>query len=182
MANAARIILNPAALALFGTNAKARVKVENGTIFVRPSNRVSPVNLPKGEFLAPVETMANNRGRFVMRTNIPDAGTKYSFVPNKFGWFALAEGAPSNNQEASARVEHFNAPEEPAKTRAPRGSKKAQQEAAKAEASGETKTDDSTDETAETAEQETETSEATDAGEESDKETENGDNNKVDAS
>lgn len=82
------ITLNAAArgISAFETSAKLRIKTVGETTFVRPTDRVSRVNLPKEEFLVDLKA-----GKAVVEGLEIAEGT-YGVTADKYGWFALVPG------------------------------------------------------------------------------------------
>lgn len=85
----ATITLNAAARQQdkFSSNGKIRAKLVDGVMFLRPTGRAKPVNLPKTERL--VEMSAN--GKIELEGMEAAAGT-YGLRADKYGWFALTPG------------------------------------------------------------------------------------------
>jgi len=89
--------------ALIGENTKARVRVIDGSVQVRFSNRTSLVNLPKTEVVRDLYVKGNGR-----RLGLPsefaaplEVGTKVALVPGKYGWFTVS---PAGNDNVAASV------------------------------------------------------------------------------
>jgi hypothetical protein len=88
--------LNKNASALMGTATKVRIRVLDGTLQVRPTDRKSAVGLPKGELLADLrlKKQAVRALRFTIPSEVADAagiGTNIQFLTEtgKHGWIAL---------------------------------------------------------------------------------------------
>jgi len=71
----------------FSANSKIRAKIQDGVMFIRPTARKAPVNLPKTERLV---DMASN-GKVEIEGIELGAGT-YGLTAEKYGWFALTPG------------------------------------------------------------------------------------------
>lgn len=91
--------LNAAATAQLAGAPKLRVRVQDGMVQVRPTDRVSAVNLPKGETLRAVTRKNASTVKFGLGGTELAPGTRLAVVPAKYGWFTLqaveelAEGA-----------------------------------------------------------------------------------------
>lgn len=83
------LTLNSAGRALVGTTSKVRAKVLDGVMFIRPTERKAPVNLPKGEKLVDF-----NGGKASLEGFEHAEGT-YGLNADKYGWFALTNEAPA---------------------------------------------------------------------------------------
>lgn len=83
------ITLNAAARSQdkFSTNGKIRAKLVDGTMFLRPTARKAPVNLPKAERLVDMSTA----GKVELEGMELASGT-YGLRADKYGWFALTPG------------------------------------------------------------------------------------------
>lgn len=83
------ITLNAAARSQdrFSANNKIRAKIVDGIMFIRPTDRAKPVNLPKTERLVDV----SNAGKLELEGMELQAGT-YGLRADKYGWFALTPG------------------------------------------------------------------------------------------
>jgi hypothetical protein len=75
--------LNTAARNLIPASSKVRAKVVDGVMFIRPTERKAPVNLPKGEKLVDFAG-----GKATLEGFEHAAGT-YGLNADKYGWFAL---------------------------------------------------------------------------------------------
>lgn len=75
--------LNTAAKSLIPAASKVRAKIVDGTMFIRPTERKAPVNLPKGEKLVDFAG-----GKASLEGFEHEAGT-YGLTADKYGWFAL---------------------------------------------------------------------------------------------
>lgn len=84
------LILNTAARGLshFVGAAKIRAKIVEGTVFLRPTNRKTPVNLPKGEKLVDLAS-----GKLNIEGLEANAGA-YGLQPERYGWFVMTPDAP----------------------------------------------------------------------------------------
>lgn len=71
----------------FSTNAKVRAKLVDGTLFIRPTARAKPVNLPKTERLVEM----SQTGKVELEGMELASGT-YGLRADKYGWFALTPG------------------------------------------------------------------------------------------
>lgn len=82
--------------ALVGTATKARIRLRDGVLQVRFTDRTSLVNLPKDEQVANLSVKGNGR-RLGLRSafgSVIEAGTKVSLVGAKYGWFNVV---PTND-------------------------------------------------------------------------------------
>lgn len=93
-----KLTLNKAAAAAFAGAEKIRVKTVSGTLFVRPTARKAGVNLPKGEKLVNL----TRAGATVMAAveGVEASAGNFGLVPNKYGWFVLADANPSKTAPA----------------------------------------------------------------------------------
>ena len=102
------VTLNAAAVALFGaalaSAPKIRVRAgDEGTVQIRPTARVSAVNLPKTEALRDLRAKDSSR-RFSV-TNLELAvGAAFTLQPAKYGWFTLVPAPAGVVGAAGARV------------------------------------------------------------------------------
>ena len=101
------ITLNAAAVALFGALASApkiRVRTDaDGNVQVRPTARVSAVNLPKTEALRPLGVKDNSR-RFSVTNDALTVGAAFGLVAGKYGWFTLTPASAVTAGVPGARV------------------------------------------------------------------------------
>jgi hypothetical protein len=88
--------LNKNASALMGEATKVRIRVLDGTLQVRPTDRKSAVGLPKGEMLAElrIKKQAVRALRFTIPSEVAEAanvgdGLQFLTVTGKHGWIAL---------------------------------------------------------------------------------------------
>jgi len=83
------ITLNAAARSQdkFSTNGKIRAKLVDGVMFIRPTGRAKPVNLPKTERLVEM----SSAGKVELEGMELTAGN-YGLRADKYGWFALTPG------------------------------------------------------------------------------------------
>jgi len=88
-----------ASATVIGSATKARVRVQDGAVQVRFTDRTSTINMPKDEMLRDLGVKGSGR-RLGLPTaiadSLPEAGTALELVPGKYGWFtlaALSEGA-----------------------------------------------------------------------------------------
>lgn len=84
----ATLTLNTAArgIAAFGSATKIRTRTVDGVMFIRPTDRKAPVNLPKTQSLVPLAG-----GKFSIE-NLDMAEGAYGLNADKYGWFALVPG------------------------------------------------------------------------------------------
>ena len=71
---------------VIGTATKARVRVLDGSVQVRFTDRTSTVNMPKTEMLRDLGVKGSGRRLGLpseIASNLPDAGTAVSLVPGK---------------------------------------------------------------------------------------------------
>lgn len=103
------LAINSAATALIGAATSVRIRAnENGTIDIRPTDRASAVNLPKGEVLRPLGTKGSGLTVGLPAETLPtvEAGTVLELTAGKYGWFTLssvqdlARGAPGGRVSA----------------------------------------------------------------------------------
>lgn len=78
--------------ALVGESTKARLRIKDGALQVRFSNRTSLVNLPKDEEVRDIGVKGSGR-----RIGLPTAFNdnleldgKVALIPAKYGWFTVA--------------------------------------------------------------------------------------------
>lgn len=75
--------------ALVGTATKARLRLRDGRLQIRFTDRTSLVNLPKTEQVANLSVKGNGR-RLGLRSNFAEsleAGSKIALVGAKYGWY-----------------------------------------------------------------------------------------------
>lgn len=98
------VTLNASALAVavaFASAPKVRVRTsQDGTVQLRPTDRVSAVNLPKTEALRDLRAKANSR-RFSVTNDALNIGAAFDLVAGKYGWFSLV---PTTGATVGARV------------------------------------------------------------------------------
>lgn len=93
--------LNAAATAQLAGATKLRVRIQDGKVQIRPTDRASAVNLPKGESLRAVSRKNASTVKFGMGGTELTPGTKLVPVAAKYGWFTLeaveelAQGTPA---------------------------------------------------------------------------------------
>ena len=82
------LTLNSAArgIAAFGSATKIRARNVDGVWSIRPTDRKSPVNLPKGQSLVPLAG-----GKFEIE-NLDMAEGAFGLDADKNGWFVLVPG------------------------------------------------------------------------------------------
>lgn len=82
------LTLNSAArgIAVFGSATKIRARNVDGVLFIRPTVRATPVNLPENQSLVPLAG-----GRFEIK-NLDMAEGAYGLDVDKHGWFVLIPG------------------------------------------------------------------------------------------
>jgi hypothetical protein len=81
------------AASVIGSATKARVRVQDGSVQVRFTDRTSTVNMPKTEQLRNLGVKGSGRRLGLpseIASNLPEAGTALALVPGKYGWFTLA--------------------------------------------------------------------------------------------
>ena len=110
MANKTQINLNGAALASLNGNTKLRVRVKDGVLQVRPTDRVLASNLPEGEMLRTVsfKRKADGEARgavFGLPGFEAEKGTKYEVVAGKYGWLSLVQTDSVTKGSAAASVQ-----------------------------------------------------------------------------
>lgn len=98
--------LNKNATALMGSATKVRVRINEGVLQVRPTDRKSAVGLPKGEILVDLreKKQAVRSLRFTIPAEVAEAGmvaegVQFLTVTGKHGWIAL-RGATQDEQAA----------------------------------------------------------------------------------
>ncbi len=92
---------NTAALEGFGDTSKVRVKTLDGVLFIRPTDRKSHVNLPKGEKLVDLVRKGNVAKITVEGFEVAgEVGASLALQKAKYGWIAAA-GEPA---KGAARV------------------------------------------------------------------------------
>jgi hypothetical protein len=81
-----------ATTSIIGENTKARVRVQDGLVQIRPTERASTINMPKTEMLRNITVKGNGR-RIGLPSEIADlipTGAKVALTPGKYGWFTIA--------------------------------------------------------------------------------------------
>ena len=85
--------LAAASTSVIGSATKARVRINEGKVQVRFTDRVSLVNLPKGEEVINLGVKGSGR-RLGLKSDIADnlqaPGTGLTLTQAKYGWFTLA--------------------------------------------------------------------------------------------
>lgn len=84
----ATVNLNKLASELVGENTKVRIRVLDGLVQIRPTNRVKGSNLPKGELLVDLRSKDSNR-RFTLPKEIEMPVGGFRAVELKHNWIAL---------------------------------------------------------------------------------------------
>lgn len=102
------VTLNAAAVALFGAALASAPKIRvrtaaDGTLQVRPTARVSAVNLPKTEALRELRVKDNSR-RFSVANDALTVGAAFGLVAAKYGWYNLTPAASVTAGVPGARV------------------------------------------------------------------------------
>lgn len=102
------VTLNAAAVALFGAALASAPKIRvragtDGAIEIRPTARVSAVNLPKTEALRDLRVKDNSR-RFSVTNLDLNVGAAYTMDAGKYGWFRLTPAPVGTVGAAGARV------------------------------------------------------------------------------
>lgn len=100
--------VNAAAANMF-VGAKVRMRVRDGVVQLRPTDRVLGTNLPEGELLRAVSFKRNKNGTVggvaVNMTNFAgEAGQAYELVKAKNGWLAMVPVAELEKGVPGARV------------------------------------------------------------------------------
>ena len=78
---------------VIGTATRARVRVQDGQVQVRFTDRTSTVNMPKNELLRDLYVKGSGRRLGIpseLAENLPALGEAVALVPGKYGWFGLA--------------------------------------------------------------------------------------------
>jgi hypothetical protein len=86
--------------ARIGGATKARVRVQDGQIQVRFTDRTSLVNLPKTEEVRNVGVKGSGRVLGLptkFADVLPEPGTQVALVPGKYGWFTLQTFTEATN-------------------------------------------------------------------------------------
>lgn len=83
----------------------ARVRVQDGHVQIRPTNRTNLSNLPKGEMLRKIGAKGSG-SRIGLPSEIaeflPEVGSKIALVDPKYGWYRIAAvDAGADNVAAS---------------------------------------------------------------------------------
>lgn len=93
------------ALAALASASKVRVReTADGAIQLRPTDRTSAVNLPKGETLRSLSTKSGSTTkRFSANLNV-EPGTNLRAEAGKYGWFTLRPTSEDLNGAAGGRV------------------------------------------------------------------------------
>lgn len=97
MANKTLLNLNVAALTALNGNTKVRVRVKDGVLQMRPTDRVLASNLPEGETLRTVSYKRSGDKVEGAKFGLPGAtlekGARYEVVAGKYGWLSLVPAA-----------------------------------------------------------------------------------------
>jgi hypothetical protein len=80
---------NAASASLFGTSTKVRLRTVDGQVQIRPTDRVSAVNLPKGEVLKDLRAKTPSTSRINANIDALEVGSLYALVAGKYGWVSL---------------------------------------------------------------------------------------------
>ncbi len=89
--------------ALVGTATKARIRLREGVLQVRFTDRTSLVNLPKDEQVANLSVKGNGR-RLGLRSafgSVIEAGTKVALISAKYGWYNVVPTQDNSTIAAS---------------------------------------------------------------------------------
>ena len=100
----ATVNLNKLASALVGSNTKVRVRMHDGLLQIRPTDRKSAVGLPKGEELVDLreKKQAVRALRFTLPRNLDmQVARMYRAETAKHGWISMV---PLTADEAAASV------------------------------------------------------------------------------
>ena len=96
--------LAAASASVIGTATKARVRVNDGRVQVRFTDRTSTVNMPKDEQLLDLGTKGAGR-RLGLKSDVADVlpapGTGLVLNKAKYGWFTLAAMVDGDVKAAS---------------------------------------------------------------------------------
>ena len=89
---------NAASASLFGTATKVRLRTVGNEVQIRPTDRASAVNLPKGEVLKDLRAKTPTTSRINATVDALEVGSLYALEAGKYGWLKLvltekAEGA-----------------------------------------------------------------------------------------
>lgn len=87
----ATLTTNAASAALFAGASKVRVRVVGDEVQIRPTQRASAVNLPKGETLAGLRTKTPTTSRITVAGDALKIGAQYALQAGKYGWLRLVE-------------------------------------------------------------------------------------------
>ena len=101
--------LNKNASALMGDNKKVRVRVQDGVLQIRATDRKSATGLPKGELLIDLreKKQAVRSLRFTLPAEVAEAamiqsGVQFLTVTGKHGWISLRGATP--DEQAALKV------------------------------------------------------------------------------
>lgn len=89
---------------IIGSATKARVRVADGQVQVRFTDRTSTINMPKTEMLRDLGVKGSGRRLGLpseIASNLPAPGTPLALIPGKYGWFTLAAAADAAQKAAS---------------------------------------------------------------------------------
>lgn len=87
-----------------GENTKARIRMKDGVLQIRFTDRTSLVNLPKTEQVANLSVKGNGR-RLGLRSEYSahlEAGSKVALVDPKYGWFTVVPVAAGDASVAAS--------------------------------------------------------------------------------
>lgn len=82
---------NAASASLFATAAKIRVRNVDGQVQIRPTDRKSPVNLPKTETLVDLRSKTATSFRANIVDEALEVGALYAIESAKYGWLKLVK-------------------------------------------------------------------------------------------
>jgi hypothetical protein len=87
----ATLTTNAASVSMFAGATKVRVRTVDGQVQLRPTDRASAVNLPKGEALATLRPKTSSSSRITVAGDALKVGSKYALQAAKYGWLKLVE-------------------------------------------------------------------------------------------
>ncbi len=82
------VVLNQAAVPLLKDRTQVRIRIKDGQLQFLPTDRVSEINLPKGERLRPI-VRSNRSAYFTVKEDFLEIDQIALIEGGKYGWFTL---------------------------------------------------------------------------------------------
>ncbi len=82
---------NAASASMFAGATKVRVRTVGNEVQIRPTDRASAVNLPKGEVLKDLRAKTASTSRVSLAGDALKVGALYALKAGKYGWVKLVE-------------------------------------------------------------------------------------------